>query len=136
MTKLSERLIHNVLFTTVSVFMFIFKFIVFIVVYIKKFLFLLTYFIQIQIKVLSLPNYFYKICKKQSRVVSESLPLSIVLQKYSDIFISPNLFLNIILPLELDFQVIHRLLLQFEDFTYFIVYILRLVIIFLLSLLL
>ena len=47
MTKPSDGLIHNVLFTTVSVFMFIFKFIVFIVVYIKKFLSLLTYFIQI-----------------------------------------------------------------------------------------
>jgi hypothetical protein len=47
MTKPSDGLIHNVLFTTVSVFMFIFKFIVFIIVYIKKFLFLLTYFIQI-----------------------------------------------------------------------------------------
>ena len=56
MTKPSESLIHNVLFTTVSVFMFIFKFIVFIIVYIKKFLFLLTYFTQIKIKVLISPN--------------------------------------------------------------------------------
>jgi hypothetical protein len=47
MTKPSAFLIHNVLFTTVSVLMFIFKFIVLIVVYIKKFLSLLTYFIQI-----------------------------------------------------------------------------------------
>jgi len=56
MTKPSDGLIHNVLFTTVSVFMFIFKFIVFIVVYIKKFLSLLTYFTQIKIKVLISPN--------------------------------------------------------------------------------
>jgi len=41
MTKPSEFLIHNVLFTTVSVFMFIFKLIVVIIVYIKKFLSLL-----------------------------------------------------------------------------------------------
>ena len=43
MTKPSECLIHNVLFTTVSVLMFIFKFIVFIVVYIKKLFFLLLF---------------------------------------------------------------------------------------------
>ena len=43
MTTPSVFLIHNVLFTTVSVFMFIFKFIVFIVVYIKKLLFLLLF---------------------------------------------------------------------------------------------
>lgn len=60
MTKPSDGLIHNVLFTTVSVFMFIFKFIVFIIVYIKKFLFLLSYFTQIKIKVLISPNYFIK----------------------------------------------------------------------------
>ena len=56
MTKPSDGLIHNVLFTTVSVFMFIFKFIVFIIVYIKKFLSILTYFTQIKIKVLISPN--------------------------------------------------------------------------------
>ena len=43
MTKPSDGLIHNVLFTTVSVLMFIFKFIVLIVVYIKKLFFLLLF---------------------------------------------------------------------------------------------
>ena len=44
MTKPSEFLIHNVLFTTVSVLMFIFKFIVLIVVYITKLLLSFVYF--------------------------------------------------------------------------------------------
>jgi hypothetical protein len=43
MTKPSVCLIHNVLFTTVSVLMFIFKFIVFIVVYIKSYYSLLLF---------------------------------------------------------------------------------------------
>jgi len=43
-SKPSHGLIHNVLFTTVSVLMFIFKFIVVILVYIKLFLSLFTFF--------------------------------------------------------------------------------------------
>ena len=45
MTKPSVFLIHNVLFTTVSVLMFIFKFIVLIVVYIIKLFFLLLFYV-------------------------------------------------------------------------------------------
>ena len=63
MTKPSERLIHNVLFTTVSVFMFIFKFIVFIVVYIKSFLSLLINYTQIYNKVLKSQYNFKKMVK-------------------------------------------------------------------------
>jgi len=56
-SKPSQGLIHNVLFTTVSVLRFIFKFIVVIVVYIKIVLFLF-YLLQIYDKVLYLPNIF------------------------------------------------------------------------------
>ena len=50
MTKPSELLIHNVLFTTVSVFMFIFKFIVLIVVIYKKLLISFEFFVIILYK--------------------------------------------------------------------------------------
>ena len=39
-----------------------------------------------------MPNFFLKFVKKQLKVVSESLPLSIVIQIYGEYFISPNKF--------------------------------------------
>lgn len=94
MTKPSERLIHNVLFTTVSVLMFIFKFIVLIVVYIKKLFFLLLFLLLFYTKLVksfNSTNFFVKYFVKKLRVVSESFPLSIVLQIYGDYSITPNI---------------------------------------------
>ena len=80
MTKPSELLIHNVLFTTVSVFMFIFKFSVFIVVYIKSYYslsrFLSLFYIKLD-RSFNSTKFYSNFFVKQLRVVSKLFPISI-----------------------------------------------------------